>query len=109
MGGMKDLFGDTPYQENNPSTLTRRTDPSTSREAAEKIVTKLRPLQQQVYAVMKAAGPEGLTDLDLESKCGSHGSTYRTRRSELTGKGLIVDTGRKRLQRGSYRIIWAIK
>ncbi len=104
---MKDLFGDQPY---DATKLARRSDPSTSREAAEKIVAKLRPLQQRVYEVLKAAGPDGLTDLDLEAKCGSHGSTYRTRRAELVNdKGLVVDTGRRRMQRGRKRIIWAIK
>lgn len=107
MGGMKDMFGDEIYDAKK---LVRRSDPSTSREAAEKIFAKLRPLQQQVYEVLKSAGPAGLTDLDLEERCGSHGSTYRTRRAELVNdKGLVVDTGRKRMQKGRNRIIWAVK
>lgn len=88
--------------------LARKTDPVTSHEAAENIVDELRPLQKQVLEELRAAGSAGLTDYELEARCGSHGSTFRTRRSELVAAGLVVDSGRKTLQAGSNRIIWVL-
>ena len=88
--------------------LARHTDPDTSHAAAEAIVPKLRKLQQIVLDHHKRAGNRGLTDFDLESLCGDHGSTYRTRRAELVEFGLIADSGMRRLQHGRNRIVWVI-
>jgi hypothetical protein len=89
--------------------LYRRGDPATSRAAAQAILALLPDLQQAVYAYAYAQGPSGFTDDDMMDHFGSIRSTYRTRRSELTRAGLIMDTGRTRilLTRRSA-IIWAI-
>ena len=107
MGGMKDLFGDTLFEERKPHQLTRASDPSTSYESAARVIPKLRELQRIVYE-MHQAHPGGLTDFDLEERCGSHGSTYRTRRAELTEMGLLRDSGRKKLQNGRNRVVWQL-
>jgi hypothetical protein len=60
-----------------------------------------------VWNELVKAGTNGMTDFELEEIFGNHGSTYRTRRSELTEQGLIIDTGRTRVQRGRNRIVWA--
>jgi hypothetical protein len=107
MGSIKDLLGDTPFPEmKSPAQLTRRADPATSFAAASSVVKKLRPIQEKVLAELRAAGAAGLTDLELEERCGSHGSTFRTRRSELVDAGLVRDSGVKRHQAGSNRIVW---
>jgi len=103
MGSMKDLLGDTPYPAQ-----ARRTDPPTSHQAAQRVTPKLRPIQQKVLEALRVAGTRGLTDIELEEKCGSHGSTFRTRRSELVTAGLVRDSGTKRYQAGSSRIVWVI-
>jgi len=90
-------------------TLYRKGDPLTSRIAAQAILALLPALQQAVYAYAYAQGPDGFTDDDMMDHFGSIRSTYRTRRSELTRAGLIMDTGRTRmLPTGRSAIIWAI-
>jgi hypothetical protein len=90
-------------------TLYRRGDPATSRAAAQAILALLPTLQQAVYAYAYAQGPSGFTDDDMMDHFGSIRSTYRTRRSELTRAGLIVDTGRTRvLPTRRHATVWAI-
>lgn len=109
MGGMKDQLGDEPFLPTmSPHQLARKTDPQTSHEAACAIVFKLRPIQEKVLAELKKAGISGLTDFELEKICGSHGSTFRTRRSELVDVGLVVDSGTKRYLEGGNRIVWIV-
>ncbi len=107
MGKLKELFGDqlfslTPMESWQ---LVRRKDPETSREAAEKVVPKLRLLQQRVLAVLRQY-PDGLTDYQIEMLLGDHGSTYRTRRSELVALGLVRDSGHKKVINGTHRTVW---
>lgn len=80
----------------------------TSRLAYESILPRLTELQAIVMAAMQTA-PDGMTDHELEAFCGSHGSTYRTRRAELTEKGLVEFTGEKRLVGGTWRKVWKLK
>lgn len=90
-------------------TLYRRGDPATSRAAAQSILAQLPNLQQAVYAYAYAQGPHGFTDDDMMDHFGSIRSTYRSRRSELTRAGLIMDTGRTRLlPTRRQATIWAI-
>jgi hypothetical protein len=105
MGGMKDLLGDTPFLPRRPQQLVRHGDPQTSFEAADKVVPKLRLLQRIVYDTLQRS-PLGLTDVELEELCGSHGSTYRTRRAELVELGLVFDTGLTRVINGRKRKVW---
>ena len=90
-------------------TLYRKGDPLTSRAAAQAILALLPALQQAVYAYAYGCGPSGFTDDDMMDHFGSIRSTYRTRRSELTRAGLIVDTGRTRvLPTRRHATVWAI-
>ena len=50
--------------------------------------------QVQQYALER--GTHGFTDKELEGHFGDYGSTYRTRRSELSAAGVIVATDSKR-------------
>jgi len=90
-------------------TLYRQGDPPTSRKAAQSILAQLPDLQQAVYAYAYTVGPHGFTDDDLGNYFRSFRSTYRSRRSELTRAGLIMDTGRTRLLSTRRKaIVWAI-
>lgn len=93
-----DLFG--------PFTRTRLGDPDTSREAADDISLKMTALRAIVLGHF--ARRRSLTDLDLQDLCKNHRSTYRTRRSELVQLGLIEDSGERRMQDGSNRVVWII-
>lgn len=114
MGKMKDLFDDTLFEPDEPEpeaaepkAHARRTDPSTSHEAARKFTAKkLTEVQEQVLLLFKTR--RELTDWELEQAFNFSGSTHRTRRSELVERGLVRNSGRRKFQANSNRIIWEI-
>lgn len=116
MGSMKDLLGDAPYTAPDPPKAhARRSDPSTSHEAAAKhTAASLTEKQQIVLAAFRER--RQMTDADLQDhlrsigiiKDGKNGSTYRTRRGELVDLGRVRNSGRRKHQEGSNRIIWEI-
>jgi hypothetical protein len=86
--------------------LTRTSDPDTSREAARKIASSITTRQQLVLEYIRSRGTGGCTDLDIQRRFGDHGSTYRTRRAELTRLELVKDSGLRVEQDGGRRIVW---
>lgn len=87
-------------------TRARHSDPDTSRKAASSMVGRISKVRQDVllYALSQ---PDGFTDYDLCEHFGNHGSTYRTRRSELTDRGEIVPTQQRRaLPSGRTAVVW---
>lgn len=89
--------------------LARRSDPATSHEAARAITGSLTAIQQEVLDFARRVGRGGFTDRQLEERFNGR-STYRTRRSELTQAGLIVDSGHTRqLDTGRHAIVWVLK
>ena len=105
MIGSTDLFGN-----DNARAFARREDPDTSRDAAAGITLHLRELQRQVLAFAEARGRLGFIDPDMAAHFECHGSTYRTRRSELVEMGLIADTCERRpiVAAGRKHAVWAI-
>jgi len=101
------LFDSTPEAHG----AYRKKGPETSREAGLAMRgEKLTALQQDVLEFFFAHGPS--TDEDLEDALGdSHPgfSTLRKRRSELAQAGKLVDTGKRRKNRGGRSmVVWAI-
>ena len=86
----------------------RRSDPDTSRLAAEAISPHLTSLQRRVRDYAHAKGPRGFCDLQMAEELGDNGSTLRTRRAELAGAHIILDTGHRRTWGDSKRkrIVW---
>jgi len=84
-----------PYQH-DLFTKYRRTDPITSRQAAEQVIDKITDIQQKVLNYAQDRGYTGFTDEQLNIYFNTHKSTYRSRRAELVKKGLIVDSGTTR-------------
>jgi hypothetical protein len=86
----------------------RRDDPETSHEAAAAVTPDLRQLQARVADYARRAGPDGFTDAQMEDDLDDPGSTLRTRRSELTARNIVLDSGRTRRHGDSarQRIIW---
>lgn len=84
-------------------TLSRTTDPVTSREAAASVVDDITVIQKAVLEFAKAH-PYGFTDRDLVAYFdGRYGpSTVRTRRAELVAKLMIVQRGAVKGE-GEYR------
>ena len=88
--------------------LFRRDSRQTSIEAAESIVPALTDIQNAVLAYAKSR-PTGFTDDEMNRHFQSYGSTYRTRRAELTAKNLIVDSGKlARLPSGRNATVWIL-
>jgi hypothetical protein len=97
-GVQGDLFG--------LHTRARSGDPDTSFKAAAQATPKMT--ERRRIVLRHFLQRQAMTDLELEGLCANHGSTYRTRRSELVQMGYIADSGERRLLHGSNRIVWAI-
>ena len=88
-------------------TLHRKDDLDTSVEAAKLIHPSLTVLQLMVLQYAIERGSDGFTDQDLCDYYNNHGSTYRSRRSELTADGIIVHSGQtSRLKSGRSAVVW---
>jgi hypothetical protein len=93
-------------------TRARRSDPHTSFEAAESLhPAYVRRSQQAVLRFLRDCGP--MTDTALVDRYPGDphqsASGLRTRRSELTAAGLVIDTGQRvRLRSGRRAIVWSV-
>lgn len=88
----------------------RRSDPDTSKKAAASIKSRCADIRRQVeeYALMQ--GFFGFTDYEMDTHFGCRSSTYRTRRAELTDKGIIVPTRQRRATpSGRTAVVWVHK
>jgi hypothetical protein len=75
----------------------RNSDPETSWEAAESLTSDYKNrIRDEVLQFATEAGPEGFTDVEMQQHFNDFGSSYRTRRSELSAEGLIVPTTQRR-------------
>lgn len=90
------------------SRRTRRGDPETSFAAAESILGGITRIQAAVVAAHAEAGEGGLTMDELEARLNGDTSTYRTRRSELEGMGVIRRTDRTRSYRGREQGVYVL-
>ena len=88
--------------------LFRRESRQTSIDAAQSIVPSLTEIQNAVLQYANTM-PTGFTDDQMNRHFQSYGSTYRTRRAELTAKNLIVDSGKvSRLPSGRNATVWLL-
>jgi hypothetical protein len=88
--------------------MHRRDDPHTSEEAALAVAPHLNEIHKQVEAYATRCGYFGFTDYELNIHFMTTSSTYRSRRSELTDMGILVDSGKVKRKEGSARnhTIW---
>lgn len=98
-GGMADAYGPA---------HARQTDPPTSHKAAREVTPHTDTLRADVERWASGRGPEGFIDEELSVAFdAADSSSYRTRRAELTQAGVIVNTGRHRLNgNGRSCIVW---
>jgi hypothetical protein len=96
---MSDLFGQP---------ATRRTDPATSHQAAEKVAPFTGTIREWVLAFALRAGESGFIDDDLVTARTDHPeSSFRKRRTELAQENWLIDTGRQIDNRwGNGEIVW---
>lgn len=87
---------------------TRLDDHPTSNRAAARVAGEQATIKARVHKFAKAAGPDGFIDDDLKAAfADSPESSHRKRRTELTGDGLIVDSGRTRQNgHGNAEVVW---
>ncbi len=103
-----DLFDWTPppgYPESPGSK-----EPTTSRDAAEKIKPIAKTLRDQVLAALRIAWPSGLTADEAAAKLSRHELSIRPRLSELRKMGAIeATTVRRQNASGMSAIVWVAK
>jgi hypothetical protein len=94
------LWDDTPGQ-------FHRDGPDTEREAAFAIVSTAR--QRLLVLRVLGAFPDGLTDDEIAEQTGLYRYSAAPRRYELRDRGLVVDSGDRRLTpHGRRAIVWQI-
>lgn len=85
----------------------RTTDPHTSHDAAKSIESVTMRIRRAVEDFAIDKGSSGFTDWEMDSFFGCFGSTYRTRRAELTKQGIIVPTHQRRATpSGRTAVVW---
>lgn len=93
MGGMKDLFGDTPFEPG----LARWSDPDTSHEAAERVDTTR--IESLVVSVLARFGPprgQPMCVVEIWQRLPQFSvDTISPRMRPLVTKGLVIDLGKQ--------------
>lgn len=80
---------------------------ATSIAAADSLAPKLGRLQQMARSAIRDAGTEGLTADELAARLTMDRWSIQPRTSELRRKGLISDSGQRRLNAtGRLAIVW---
>lgn len=94
------------------SPLTEAAPPSqahsgTSQAAAESMRENAGTLRARVLTALREAGPDGLTDEQMQTRLGMNPSTQRPRRIELVKAGRVVATpGTRPTASGRSATVW---
>ncbi len=92
-----------------PGTITGHDHPSTSHEAAERVLPKTGTQRARVLYEIKAWSHVGMgrTDEELQTLLDMNPSSERPRRIELLNMGWIENSGQTRITRsGAKAIVW---
>ena len=80
----------------------------TSRQAAAEIADKIGRLEQNVLLLLSRHA-DGLTDSEGCALLNMEGNTYRPRRVTLADRGLVYDTGGRRMTAHRKKaVVWAV-
>lgn len=103
-----DLFGQSEPDRYPDAPGHRGID--TSIEAAESVAPKLGRLQKLTLEAIKSRGANGLTADELAASLSLDRYSCQPRVSELRRKGLIADSGKRRLNAtGRSAIVWVAR
>lgn len=81
----------------------------TTHEAGRAIKPTAKTLRARVFMFILAKGETGATLEEMEQALKMPGNTVRPRRVELEDRGLVQDSGRKRLTAsGRSAIVWTV-
>ena len=86
----------------------RAGSPDTAHEAAEALAPKLGRLQRMVSQAVEGRQAQGLTPEEAADLLAMDRVSVQPRFSELKAKGLIVDSGRRRVNASSRKraVVW---
>lgn len=83
---------------------------ATSLDAFDQIADTAPTLRERVHAAITLAGPEGLTDEEMQNTLNLNPSTQRPRRGELVALNKVKDSGRTReTASGRKAIVWVTR
>jgi predicted ArsR family transcriptional regulator len=104
MSGMKDLLGDEPYSATYPDNPGFKERGGTSEQAAQSMTSSAATLRDLVHDTLKR---ESMTADEVATRLGKSILSIRPRLSELRAKGMIIATGRARLnESGKPAQVW---
>ena len=90
-----------------PRPVARRTDPSTSWEAARLTEPRAGTNRARALALLRERYPDGLTDYELADLTGLQQNSVGKRRGELRDAGLVRATNlQRRAPSGAWVIVW---
>lgn len=90
-----------PHHHNAPA--------GTSEVAAASVASRTWKMRADVLAAIIEAGPDGLTDAEIQARTGMGSQSECPRRLELERAGLIADSGRRRATpRGRKAAVWVL-
>ena len=93
--------------EKYPAVAGSKGEAETGKEAAASMNPHLGRLQRLVADTVKSSGENGMTPEDLCEATGLERTTVQPRTSELRAKGILRDSGLRRLNRSRKRaIVW---
>lgn len=97
------MFASSGYKDGRAPSV----DQETSHDAADAIEGKAPSLRTQIYGYVHHKGRGGATDYEIENALELRHQTASARRRELVIKGMLFDSGRKRLtDSGRKAIVW---
>lgn len=100
---------DEPTGGGSPGPLwDRPRSPSDTRSEAARLIAREAPLlRRRVLELLRAAGPSGATDEQIQIELGMAANTERPRRVELLRAGLVKDSGRRApVKSGRLAAVW---
>ena len=85
-------------------------DSETSEYAAEMIESSASSMRGDIFRLMKTRGERGMTCNEVERALHMRHQTASARLYELRHKGLIVDSGQRRVTDSDrWAVVWAVK
>jgi hypothetical protein len=93
-----------------PDAPGHKGDAETGREAAEAIAPKLGRLQRMVREVVAGRGAQGITPEEAADVLGLDRVSVQPRFSELKAKGIVADSGLRRVNPSSRKraVVWVL-